>query len=131
LARRQAGDVRLHHHVVRSADEQQVLHVVPAQQHELALPVEVVDVDDPEPRLPGSVLPEARSGCRRSAAAFATEQHRPEEDDEEEARLSPVRQTDSRCREHVELSIDEAFWRPRARPYHADAGDGQTNFAAG
>jgi hypothetical protein len=57
LARRQAGDVRLHHHVVRSADEQQVLHVVPAQQHELALPVEVVDVDDPEPRLPGSVLP--------------------------------------------------------------------------
>ena len=46
-----ADDVGLDHHVVGAADQQQVLDIVPAQQNELPLPVEIVDVDDAEPRL--------------------------------------------------------------------------------
>jgi hypothetical protein len=51
---RHADDVRLDGDVVRAADEQEVLHVVAPQQDELTLPIEIVDVDDPETRLAGA-----------------------------------------------------------------------------
>ncbi|MGT2484936.1 hypothetical protein ACU4GA_00360 [Methylobacterium oryzae CBMB20] len=46
-----ALDVALDHDVVGAAHQQQVLDIVPAQQDQLPGPVELVDVDDPEPRL--------------------------------------------------------------------------------
>ena len=46
-----ADDVGFDHHVVGTADQQQVLDIVPTQQKELPLPVEIVDVDDAEPGL--------------------------------------------------------------------------------
>ena len=46
-----ADDVGFDHHVVGTADEQQVLDIVPAEQKELPLPVEIIHVDDAEPGL--------------------------------------------------------------------------------
>ncbi len=58
-------DVALDHDVVRPADQQKVLGVVAPQQDQLALAVELVDVDDAEPRLaaaaPASVAPEGEA----------------------------------------------------------------------
>jgi hypothetical protein len=51
---RHADDVRLDDDVVRAADEQEMLDVVAPQQDELALTIEIVDVDDPEAGLAGA-----------------------------------------------------------------------------
>ena len=46
-----AHDVGLDHHIVEAADQKQMLDIVTAQQNELPLTVEIVDVDDAEARL--------------------------------------------------------------------------------
>ncbi|PIU15649.1 MAG: hypothetical protein COT28_03345 [Methylobacterium sp. CG08_land_8_20_14_0_20_71_15] len=83
-----ALDVALDHHVVRPADEKQMLHVVPPQQDELPLPVELVHVDDAEPRLAaalpgphGAVAASTQAPDDEHAGCQHAEDH--EEDDEE------------------------------------------------
>ena len=46
-----AHDIGFDHHIVEAADQKQMLDIVPPQKHELALAVELVDVDDAEARL--------------------------------------------------------------------------------
>ncbi len=78
---RHADDVRFDHHVVRAADEQEMLHVVPAQENELPLAVEIVDVDDAEPRLARAAP--VLSGQHQPPAGQPPE-HEPEKGDEDE-----------------------------------------------
>ena len=53
-------DIGLDHHIVEAADQEKMFDIVPAQQDELPLPVEIVDVDDAEPRLPAAAAIAAR-----------------------------------------------------------------------
>jgi hypothetical protein len=76
-----ADDVGLDDHVVGAADQEQVLHVVAPEQDELALPVEIVDVDDAEPRLPAAA---ALVRGKRQAAAGQAAQHQGEEREKKE-----------------------------------------------
>jgi hypothetical protein len=52
-------DIRFDDEVVRATDQQQMLDVVASQEDQLTLAVQVVDVDDAEPRLagPAAILP--------------------------------------------------------------------------
>ena len=79
-AGRDAHDVGLDDEIVRAADEQEVLDVVPPQEDELALAVEVVDVDDAEPG-----LARAPAVLRRHAEARSGEPPKPERQEREEA----------------------------------------------
>ena len=74
-----ADDVGFDHHVVEAADQQQVLDIVPAQQDELPLPVEIVDVDDAEPGLAAAaaIAAPASSGGRPSACGGPRRRARP------------------------------------------------------
>jgi hypothetical protein len=80
-----ANDVGFHHQVVRAADEEQMLHVVPAQEDELALAVEVVDVDDAEARLarPRPVLPGQHEPSAGQSAQDKAEQGDQDQNDDE------------------------------------------------
>jgi hypothetical protein len=52
-----AHDVALDHAIIRPAQHDEMLDIVTAQQHELALAVEIIDIDDTQPRLtPASAL---------------------------------------------------------------------------
>jgi hypothetical protein len=84
-----------------------VLHVVPAQQDELALPVEVVDVHDPEPGLAraSAVLPRKHEAPAGQPAEHEGEQGQEREDDHEgEQVLDRRRIAEPELRQHDELS---------------------------
>ncbi|QFU15975.1 hypothetical protein GDR74_06920 [Microvirga thermotolerans] len=80
-----AHDVGFDHDVVGAADQQEVLHVVTAQQDELALPVEIVDVDHPQARLAAAapVMPGEHEAPARELAKNQTEESHEYEDDRE------------------------------------------------
>jgi hypothetical protein len=84
-----------------------VLHIVPPQQDELALPVEVVDVHDAEARLAGAptVLARQHQPGAAEAAQYQSEQgHEPEDDHEGDRVLDRRRGFDPKSRQHDELS---------------------------
>jgi hypothetical protein len=89
-----ADDARLDDDVVRPADEKQMLDIVAAQQNQLSLLVEVVDVDDAEPGLPS---PAGRTGQGRAASRQPPQDERKkrqeDEDDDERDRVMDRRRS--------------------------------------
>jgi hypothetical protein len=79
-----ANDVRLHDNIVRAPDQEQVLDVVAPQEDQLSLPVEIVDVHNPEPGLarPPPVARE-RHAAARQPSQDQSEQREQHEDDGE------------------------------------------------
>jgi len=98
IRHRRPHDVALDHDVVRSADEQQVLDVVAPQQDQLALPVQLVDVDDAEARLPAAAAAAVPAASSTNAAPAANAASATE-------RTSPAWQTKiSLCRARVQAT---------------------------
>jgi hypothetical protein len=84
-----------------------VLDVVPAQEDELPLPVEVEDVDDPQPRLPrpSAILSRQQETPARKAAQHpGEEEDQGENDHEGNDVLGCPRSFYSKLRQHGELS---------------------------
>ena len=84
-----ADDVGFDHHVVGTADQQQVLDIVPTEQKELPLPVEIVHVDDAEPGLAAAAAIAAAGHHQARARQLAedhTEEHEQDQDDRESDR---------------------------------------------
>lgn len=80
-----ADDVGLDHDIVRTADKKKVLDIVPAQQNELPLPVEIIDIHDAEPGLAAAAAVTARhhqAGARQLAEDDAEEHDQGEDDSE-------------------------------------------------
>jgi hypothetical protein len=81
---RGADDVGLDDDVVRSADQEQVLDIVPAQQNQLPLTIEIVDVDDAESRLAAApVIGREREPAAGQAAEHESKQRQKHENDRE------------------------------------------------
>lgn len=114
-----AHDIRFDDDVVRTADEKKVLDIVATQKNELPLPVEIVDVDDAEPRLarasPVLSLQHQPSACQ--AAKDDAEQGNQDEDDGERYDiLGCLGRFDTKSRQHDELSrARENVRRPASR----------------
>ena len=88
-APRPALDVPLDHDIVGTADEKQMLHVVPPQQDQLPLTIELVDVDDAEPRLAAALARprrkgEAAPGQPHEQQRRNQEQHQDDDEDHQE-----------------------------------------------
>jgi hypothetical protein len=97
-----------------------MLHVVPAKQDKLALAVEVVDVDDAEPRLPGAapVLAGQQQPPAGQPPQHEPEQgHQHEDDDEGDDVLSGLRSFDAKSGQHDELSRCAGPQRAAARVF--------------
>jgi hypothetical protein len=81
-------DVGLDHHIVRAADEQKMFDIVATQEKELSLSIEIVNVDNPQPRLPatGAVVAAAaghhQAGARQLAQDQAEQGHQGQDDHE-------------------------------------------------
>jgi hypothetical protein len=93
-----------------------VLDVVAAQQDELALPVEIVDVDDPEARLArpapiGARQAEAPAGQPAQHEGEQREQH--EDDREGDHVLNRRRGFDAEFRQQ-DATLQNSRWRSRA-----------------
>lgn len=72
-----ADDGALNEQIVRPADHQQVFDVVATDDDELAVPVEIVGVDDAEPRLTGP-----RRAAQSDAEQRARKKHEQEDDNQ-------------------------------------------------
>jgi hypothetical protein len=86
-----AADVGFDDDVVRAADEQQVLRVVTPEQNEPALPVQLVDVDDPEARLAVAIaLGHGSSGGRARRGQPPKHEGKAREQDEDDRERDDV-----------------------------------------
>jgi hypothetical protein len=100
-------DVGLDHHIVGAADQEQVLHIVPPEQNELPLPVQIVDVHDPKAGLPCAAAILARQHeppAGQAAQDDAKQGDEHEDDDEGDDVLGRLRRFDTESGQHYELS---------------------------
>ncbi len=112
-------NVRLDDEVVRAADQQEMLDVVASQEDQLTLAVQVIDVDDAEPRLAGAAAILSWQHQSTSAVFPHEPPHQGEEhEDDREGDDVPgsLRGFDSESGQHVELS------RPNVRGWQAIPG---------
>jgi hypothetical protein len=100
-------DIGLDDEIVRTADHQEMLDVVPPQQDELTLAIQVIDIDHAEPRLAGTaaILPgqhQPASAIFPHEPAHQGEKH--EDNREGDDVPGRLRGFDTESGQHVELS---------------------------
>lgn len=65
-----ANDIAFDHEIIGPAEHHQMLDIVPTQQNQLALAVEIIDINDSQSRLPTTSALAARHGETIAADAF-------------------------------------------------------------